>query len=266
MKIDTDCAHSCNRRSGTSLRTAGLLEETIASILLKNVQIHWESITLLPTISLTMCSLFCCSVHLELQEPDITLAIDPSATSFLNGQLMDQSGHPLYTIETAEAHTILTSTRQQRQSQRRSRSSTVARIQWPKRFTTPANGNRATAPDALVTVNGETIPSRRLLRRRKLVGLVILFSLPTIHIVLSNTSSDGKSYKFRIDGYKPTFRWKRQGRQYQVLTSNRTHRNPSNNPSALCQWAQPTHCHSLERLPHVDISSGDHRCSNCLVP
>jgi hypothetical protein len=114
-----------------------------------------------------------------LQEPDITLAIDPSATSFLNGQLMDQSGHPLYTIETAEAYTILTSTRQQRQSQRRSRSSTaVASIQWPRRFTTPANAgdkSKVTAPDALVTVNGETIPSGRLLRRRKLVGLVMLF-------------------------------------------------------------------------------------------
>jgi hypothetical protein len=39
----------------------------------------------------------------------------------LSDQLMDQSGHPLYTIETAEAHTIPASTRQQRQSQRRSR-------------------------------------------------------------------------------------------------------------------------------------------------
>jgi hypothetical protein len=124
-----------------------------------------------------------------LEDPDITLAIDPSATSFLNGQLMDQSGHPLYMIETAEAHTIITSTRQQQSSRRRRSthraSSTIASIQWPRRFIDPANGkdkNGTIAPDALVTVNGETILSGRLLRRRKLVGLVALFHLPMVYI------------------------------------------------------------------------------------
>lgn len=100
-----------------------------------------------------------------LQEPDVTLALDSSATSFLNGQLVDQSGHPLYTIETAEAYTIITSARQQH-SRRRHASNTVASIQWPRRF----SGIRdSMTPDPLVTMNGETLPSGRLLRRRKLI-------------------------------------------------------------------------------------------------
>ena len=115
-----------------------------------------------------------------LRDPDITLALDPSATSFLNGQLMDQSGHAVYRIETADAYTVIASTHQHQHPSRRRRgahhaSSTVASIQWPRRYTASANSENkkgVTAPDALVTINGETLSSGRLLRCRKLVGSV----------------------------------------------------------------------------------------------
>lgn len=45
-------------------------------------------------------------------------------------------------------------------------------IRWPQRYGLQANNNGqvvASAPDALVTVNGETTAAKRLLRRRKLV-------------------------------------------------------------------------------------------------
>ncbi|KIM31402.1 hypothetical protein M408DRAFT_327622 [Serendipita vermifera MAFF 305830] len=146
-----------------------------------------------------MWSFICCSVDMVLDEPDVELVLDSSATSFLSGQLVDQTGSPLYIIETAEGHTVITSTRQtpsRRRTSARHTSNTVASIQWPRRI----SNNAAITADALVTVDGETLPSGRLLRRRKVVG-------------------DGKSYKFRITGYKPTFRWKRQGRQYQLFAT-----------------------------------------------
>ncbi|CAG7852979.1 SubName: Full=Uncharacterized protein {ECO:0000313/EMBL:CCA75935.1} [Serendipita indica DSM 11827] len=142
-------------------------------------------------------------------DPDVTLSLDPSATSFLDGDLVDPSGRAIYTIETADALTKLSSVHSSR-SRRHSANSTssvVASIRWPSRLE-PSNGRRSSpviAPDAMVSVHGNTIPSGRLLRPRKLV-------------------TDGKSHKFRIDGYKPTFRWKRTGKYYTLFATG--HKRP----------------------------------------
>ncbi|KAG8811615.1 hypothetical protein FRC17_002376, partial [Serendipita sp. 399] len=91
--------------------------------------------------------------------------------------------------------------RGQRQESARS-NAVVASIQWPSRYIhIPKRGKETiAAPDALVTLNGETMLSGRLLRQRKLV-------------------LDGRSHKFRIDGYKSTFRWKRHGKQYSLFVT-----------------------------------------------
>ncbi|KAG8785501.1 hypothetical protein FRB91_000717 [Serendipita sp. 411] len=160
-----------------------------------------------------MASLLCgCISRMTAGEPDVILSLDSSATSFLEGNLVDQSGNTLYTIETADSLTKLMAPQRQSQQRRRGQrldaarsNGVVASIQWPSRYIhVPQRGTHTIAvPDALVTLNGETVPSGRLLRHRKLV-------------------LDGRSHKFRIDGYKPTFRWKRQGKQYCLYaTGNR---------------------------------------------
>jgi hypothetical protein len=105
--------------------------------------------------------------------PDISLTLDSSATSFLNGQLLDDSRNPLYNIETVESVTRIMATRIQQDRRRGSRAvtSTVASIQWPHRHTFVSNEKRGAnmLPDASVTMNGTTVPARRLLRLRKLV-------------------------------------------------------------------------------------------------
>lgn len=157
-----------------------------------------------------MTAFLCCfSAAAMSDDPDVTLSLDPSATSFLDGDLVDPSGRAIYTIETADALTKLSSVHSSR-SRRHSANSTssvVASIRWPSRLE-PSNGRGSSpviAPDAMVSVHGNTIPSGRLLRPRKLV-------------------TDGKSHKFRIDGYKPTFRWKRTGKYYTLFATG--HKRP----------------------------------------
>lgn len=149
-------------------------------------------------------SLLCCFSSMASNGPDISLTLDSSATSFLNGQLLDDTRNPLYTIETVESVTRITSTQVQRDRRRGTRAvtNTVASIQWPQRHTFVSNKKCGVnmLPDASVTMNGTTTPARRLLRLRKLV-------------------LDGTSYKFRIDGYTPTFRWKRQAGQHNLYVS-----------------------------------------------
>lgn len=153
---------------------------------------------------------------MAFKDPDVVLTLDPAATSVLEGQLLDQSGNPLYHIETADAHTKLTPAHSyQRSNQRRNAAMSPMSIRWPQRYSmlTTNGDTKVSAPDAMVTVNGETMGAKRLLRCRKLVTLVTLYRC---FLYTNACHSDGKSYKFRIDGYKSTFRWKRKGRQYSV--------------------------------------------------
>jgi hypothetical protein len=104
------------------------------------------------------------------RDPDVVLTLDPSATTFLNGQLLDRSGSVVYTIETADSQTNISAPAQRRRGHTRAARS-VAGIKWPIRYVSKQKNNRkavTAGSEVLVTVNGETTTSGRLLRRRKL--------------------------------------------------------------------------------------------------
>ena len=106
-----------------------------------------------------------------MRDPDIALCLESSATSLLAGQLLDQSGRTLYQIDTADAFTKISPVHSSR-TRRSTQTSNIMSIRWPQRYSLHASNNGqvvASAPDALVTVNGETTAAKRLLRRRKLV-------------------------------------------------------------------------------------------------
>lgn len=119
-----------------------------------------------------MAGLLCCTSAMAYErDPDVVLSLDSSATTFLNGQLLDRMGNAVYTVETADSHTKISAPTQHRRGRRERAPRSVAGIRWPIRYVPNKKASKkgvTTGSEVLVTVNGETTTSRRLLRQRKL--------------------------------------------------------------------------------------------------